>query len=388
MSVTASLRNYRISAQKARLVVGLVRGVGVEDALNRLSLSNKRFAGPLSKLLRSAVANAEYKNNESQAYFPAGAEVLANPIGTAPGFAIEEQGTLIFCLPGVPRELHLMMDEQVLPRLAARGRGSSRVVRAALLRTFGVGESSLDAELKDIAAGGDVSLGFRTSFPDNFLRPSARGASAEEAEATLSELVRAIRERLGVIIYSEDDESLASVAGRLLRDQRKSIAVAESCTGGLIAEKITDVPGSSEYFMGGVVAYSNTAKSSLLGVPEALIREHGAVSEPVVRAMAEGARERFGADLGVATTGISGPGGGSEEKPVGLVFIALSDDDETHAESFVFPLDRTRHRALTAQVALDWVRRRLTGHELIGPTLLRRSGGSSTPNSAPSGASS
>ena len=327
-------------------------------------------------------------NNAKQAYFPAGADVLANPIGTAPGFAIEEQGTLIFCLPGVPRELHLMMDEQVLPRLSARGRGSGRVVRAALLRTFGVGESSLDAELKDIAAGSDVSLGFRTSFPDNFLRPTARGTSAEEAEATLTELVGAIRDRLGAIIYSEDDESLESVAGRLLRDHRKSIAVAESCTGGLIAQKITDVAGSSEYFMGGVVAYSNAAKSSLLGVPEALLREHGAVSEPVVRAMAEAVRERFGADFGVATTGISGPGGGSEEKPVGLVFVALSDGDETHAESFVFPLDRMRHRALTAQVALDWVRRKLAGHELIGPTLLRRSGGSSNPTSSSSGASS
>ena len=334
----------------------------------------------------ASVGREMSENNAKQAYFPDGADVLPNPIGTAPGFAIEEQGALIFCLPGVPRELCLMMDEQVLPRLASRsrrGRGVDHVVRVTLLRTFGVGESSLDADLKDIAAGGDVSLGFRTSFPDNFLRPSARGATVEEAEAKLSELVAAIRDRLGAIIYSEDDESMESVAGGLLRDQGKTISVAESCTGGLIAQKITDVAGSSEYFMGGIVAYSDAAKSGILGVEEALLSEHGAVSEPVVRAMAEGVRARFGTDFGVATTGISGPGGGSPEKPVGLVFVALaSGDDATHVDSFVFPLDRARHRALTAQLALDWVRRRLAGLELVGPTLMRRSGGSSTPGGA------
>jgi nicotinamide-nucleotide amidase len=246
-----------------------------------------------------------------------------------------------------------------------------------------MGESSLDADLKDIAAGSDVSLGFRTSFPDNFLRPTARGASAEEAEAKLADVVSAIRDRLGALIYGEDDESMESVAGGLLRDQGKSLAVAESCTGGLIAQKLTDVPGSSDYFLGGVVAYSNAAKVSLLGVPEALLREHGAVSEPVACKMAEGVRARFGADFGIATTGISGPGGGSEEKPVGLVYVALADggEDGTHAEAFVFPLDRARHRALTAQLALDWVRRKLSGHELVGPTLLRRTGGASSPGS-------
>lgn len=332
----------------------------------------------------ASVGREMSENNAKQAYFPEGADVLPNPIGTAPGFVIEEQGALIFCLPGVPRELYRMMDEQVLPRIARRGRGGDRVVRATLLRTFGIGESSLDADLKDIAAGGDVLLGFRTSFPDNFLRPSARGDTAEDAESKLSELVVAIRSRLGAIIYSEDDESMESVAGGLLRAQGKTIAVAESCTGGLIAQKITDVAGSSEYFMGGIVAYSNAAKTEFLGVSEALLSEHGAVSLPVVRAMAEGVRARFGTDFGLATTGISGPGGGSDEKPVGLVCVALACGDptsETHADSFVFPVDRIRHRALTAQLALDWVRRRLIGEELIGPTLLRRSGGSSAPSS-------
>jgi nicotinamide-nucleotide amidase len=319
------------------------------------------------------------ENNASQALFPAGSEVLANPIGTAPGFALEQGGAVFFCMPGVPRELYRMMDEQVLPRVARRAGGGAQAVRARLLRTFGMGESTLDAELADIAASGDVSLGFRTSFPDNYLRPLARGASEAEAEAKLDEICDAIRDRLGPLVYGEGDDSMEKVVGRLLAEQGRTIAVAESCTGGLIAERITDVPGSSGYFLGGVVAYANSAKQDLLGVPADVLETHGAVSDATVRAMAEGVRRRFGADIGVATTGISGPDGGSDEKPVGLVHLALARDGETHAEHFVFPLDRTRHRQLTAQVALDWVRRSLLGVVLEGPSLLRRRGGGSPP---------
>jgi nicotinamide-nucleotide amidase len=319
------------------------------------------------------------ENNASQALFPAGSDVLANPIGTAPGFALEQGGAVFFCMPGVPRELYRMMDEQVLPRVARRAGGGAQAVRARLLRTFGMGESTLDAELADIAASGDVSLGFRTSFPDNYLRPLARGASEAEAEAKLDEICDAIRDRLGPLVYGEGDDSMEKVVGRLLAEQGRTIAVAESCTGGLIAERITDVPGSSGYFLGGVVAYANSAKQDLLGVPADVLETHGAVSDATVRAMAEGVRRRFGADIGVATTGISGPDGGSDEKPVGLVHLALARDGETHAEHFVFPLDRTRHRQLTAQVALDWVRRSLLGVVLEGPSLLRRRGGGPPP---------
>jgi nicotinamide-nucleotide amidase len=267
----------------------------------------------------------------------------------------------------------------VLPRVGARSGGGGLVVRAALLRTFGLGESTLDDELADVAAEDHLTLGFRTSFPDNYLRPLVRAASVEEAEAELAQLCHTIRQRLGPIVYGEDEETMEGVVGRMLTERLRTIAVAESCTGGLIAERLTDVPGASEYFLGGVVAYADAAKESLLGVPAALIEEHGAVSDPVVRAMAEGVRERFGADFGVAVTGISGPGGGSEDKPVGLVHVALSRKSGTHADHFVFPLDRTRHRQLVAQVALDWVRRSLLGVELVGPTLLRRRGGGAPP---------
>lgn len=345
--------------------------------------------------------------NRKQAYFPSGAEVLPNPIGTAPGFALEVSAgssvapvasgelargadessvTVFFSMPGVPSELDRMMDEQVLPRVEARlsradasGVKPRRFVRAALLATFGLGESTLEAELRDLLRDGDVELGFRTSFPDNFLRPVARAATLAQADARIAAAAQAIRERLGAVVYGEEKDTMESVVGRLLTAHGQTVATAESCTGGLIAERLTDVPGSSGYFLGGVVPYSNAAKTALLGVPESVLETQGAVSEAVVRAMAEGVRERFGSDFGVATSGISGPDGGTAEKPVGLVWIALATQERTHADSFVFQVDRSRHRRLTAQVALDWVRRSLIGAELVGPSLLRRSGGGSTP---------
>ncbi len=349
--------------------------------------------------------------NRKQAYFPTGADVMVNPIGTAPGFALavpRQAGAIgassqsssqtssqtragevvFFTLPGVPRELERMLDEQVMPRLGrileARDRVSGkgvprRIVRAALLRTFGMGESTLEAELRDLARDGEVELGFRTAFPDNFLRPVARATSAEEADRRIAEVVRGIRAKLGPIVFGEGDASMESVVGRMLADAGKTLATAESCTGGLIAERITDVPGSSAYFLGSIVAYSNAVKTSLLGVPAELIEREGAVSEPVVRAMAEGARARFGSDFALATSGISGPDGGTVSKPVGLVWIALAQVGRTHADSFVFAVDRSRHRSLTSQVALDWVRRTLLGAPLVGPSLMRRAGGSSAP---------
>lgn len=330
---------------------------------------------PSLEAIRSFFARAGRemaKINEKQALFPEGADVLPNPIGTAPGFALRVAGTHFFVLPGVPRELQRMMDEQVLPRVAAL-RDGAEVVRARLLRTFGMGESTLDEVLKDVAReASGVTLGFRTAFPDNYLRPLARAATAEQADARIAAVCDAIREKLGPLVYGEGDETMESVAGRLLRERERTIAVAESCTGGLVAERISSVAGASAYFLGGVVAYANEAKEALLGVPRELLGRHGAVSEPVARAMAEGVRARFGADYGVATTGISGPTGGTPEKPVGLVYVALARRESTHVDHFVFPVDRERHRRLTAQLALDWVRRALLGVELAAPTLLRR----------------
>lgn len=314
------------------------------------------------------------KNNEKQAWLPEGAEALPNPVGTAPGTHLRVGDTSFFCMPGVPSELRVMMDEQVLPRIAA-AQGARRIVRSRFLRTFGLGESNLDELLADVARDGDVVLGFRTAFPDNFLRPLTRGATAAEADAKLEAVVASVRERLGVMIYGEGEETLEEVVGAQLLRSGRTLAVAESCTGGLLAERITRVPGSSGWFVGGVVSYANDAKTALLGVPEAMLAEHGAVSEPVACAMARGVRERLGADLGVSTTGIAGPDGGSPDKPVGTVWIGVADGDGVRAERFVFPFDRVRNRLVSTQVALDWIRRALLGEPLVAPRYLRSEGG-------------
>jgi nicotinamide-nucleotide amidase len=314
-------------------------------------------------------------SNEKQALMPEGAEALPNPVGTAPGCMLETGSAVFFCLPGVPRELFRMMDEEVLPRLQGRlGPSRQQVVRATLLLTFGMGESTLEDELKDLGREEGVSLGFRTRFPDNYLRPVVRAASASEAEARLERVIEAIEERLGALIYGRDEDTMEQALGRLLVEQGRSLAVAESCTGGLLAERLTNVPGASRYFQGGVVAYANEAKRDLLGVPEALLEAHGAVSAPVAQAMAEGVRERLGADFGISTTGISGPDGGSEEKPVGLVFVGFADASGSEAHEFLFPFDRPRHRLVTSQVALDWVRRALLGESRVAPRWLRSGG--------------
>ena len=330
--------------------------------------------------------------NEKQAWFPAGADVLENPIGTAPGCMLEVQqgaegaaqraegersshgragrSVLFFCMPGVPRELYRMMDEQVLPRIAARRKIESWV-RAALLRTFGVGESNLDEMLRDVPLPDGVELGFRTQFPDNHVRPVARAKTEAEAQAKLERSVALLRERLGALVYAEGEESLESVTGRLLAERGQTLAVAESCTGGMIGELLTATPGSSAYFKGGVVAYWNDAKAALLDVPEAVLAEHGAVSEPTARAMAEGVRRCFATDFGVATTGIAGPTGGTPEKPVGLVYVALATATGSEVRELRLAFDRERNRRLTAQIAIDWVRRHLLGAPLDLPRLGR-----------------
>jgi nicotinamide-nucleotide amidase len=200
----------------------------------------------------------------------------------------------------------------------------------------------------------------------------ARGEDEAEADARLTRAHRLVRERLDPLVYGEGEQTLEDAVGVLLRRAGRTVAVAESCSGGLLAQRFTSVPGASDYFLGGVVAYANEAKTELLGVSRELLEEHGAVSEPVARAMAQGVRARLGADLGLSTTGISGPSGGSEEKPLGSVFVALDHSEGTEAGGFVFPFDRDRHRQITTSVCLDWVRRTLLGVERTAPRYLRR----------------
>ncbi len=325
----------------------------------------------------ASVGREMAENNAKQADFPEGAEVLPNPLGTAPGFMLEAEGTLFFCVPGVPRELYRMVDEEILPRLRAHPLVATpgEVVRARLLRTFGLGESTLDRELRDLTdEARGISLGFRTQFPDNLVRIVARGADAADAGARLDAAVAEVKRRLGPLVVGESERSLEAVVGELLIDGKYTVAIAESCTGGLIASLLTDVPGSSAYLIEGVVAYSNEAKIRELGVSPDDLDEHGAVSERVAEQMARGIRERSGAQFGVATTGIAGPGGGSDEKPVGTVYVALATEQGSTARRYQLFTDRARNKRLTAQIALDWLRRQVLGLELPDETFPRLGG--------------
>ena len=318
------------------------------------------------------------ENNAKQADFPEGAEVLENPLGTAPGFRLEvphadpaEPPAQLFFMPGVPRELYRMVDEEVVPRIAAT-LGRKHVVRARLLRTFGIGESNLDRLLTDLAQDdADTVIGFRTQFPDNLVRILARAPDDAAAQLRLDALEREIRARLGDLIVGVGERKLEGVVAELLREKKRTIAVAESLTGGLIASRLTDVPGSSAYLLEGVVAYANDAKVRALGVAPEALAQHGAVSEPVARQMAEGVRRAAGADIGLATTGIAGPDGGSAEKPVGTLWLALADGAGTIAHRYQLMTDRARNKELASQLALDWIRRRLLGLPISAETFPR-----------------
>lgn len=331
----------------------------------------------------ASVGREMAENNAKQADFPEGAEVLPNPIGTAPGFMLEAEATLFFCMPGVPRELYRMVDEEVLPRIRTHALVTTpgEVTRALLLRTFGLGESSLDRELRDLSdAARGIALGFRTQFPDNLVRVVARGSDDAQARARLDEAVAEVKRRLGPLVVGEGDAPMESVVGRLLIEGKHSVAVAESCTGGLIASLLTDVPGSSAYLLEGVVAYSNEAKIRDLGVSPADLEQHGAVSQAVAEQMARGVRERTGAEFGIATTGIAGPDGGSDDKPVGTIWVGLARGStgaagsEVTARRYQLFTDRARNKRLTAQIALDWLRRSVLGLELPDETFPRLRG--------------
>jgi len=294
--------------------------------------------------------------NVDQANVPTGTEVMMNRWGTAPGIYLAEAGRHWFMLPGVPREMEGLLEHEVLPRLL-RIIGD-RVILRRELHVVGLPESWLMDRIDGIPGLESVA-----SLPDLkgevTLRITVAAANRAEAQAELERLDAALRERLGRFVYGVDGESLEGVVGKLLLAKGQTIALAESCTGGLVASRLTDVPGSSAYVMLGVVAYSNAAKESVLGVPHDLIVAHGAVSEQVARAMAEGARRLAGVDLALALTGIAGPTGGTSEKPVGLVWIALAHAEGTEVRRFQFGDERILNKQRSAQTALDMVRRHL-----------------------------
>jgi nicotinamide-nucleotide amidase len=296
--------------------------------------------------------------NARQAMIIEGAEVLENPHGSAPGMYLEHEGRAVILLPGPPREMRPMYETHVRERLTAKA-GDVRVARR-VLRVSGLGESAVDERIAPVYTqykNPQTTILFNRSEIEIHL--TAQGRTEAEAELLLDGLAGQIEERLGDAVFAFRGETMEEVVGLRLAVSGFTLAVAESCTGGLVAERLTEVPGSSTYFMEAAVTYSNAAKTRLLGVPAELIEARGAVSAEVAEAMAEGVKRRAGTDFGLAVTGVAGPGGGSEEKPVGLVYIALSDDAHTEHRRLMLPGDRHLIRWRASQFALDLLRRRL-----------------------------
>ena len=295
--------------------------------------------------------------NRIQAMAPAGAEILPNPVGTAPGLAAEVGRARIFIVPGVPSEMRRMIDGQVLPRLGQVG----RAIRYHTLHTFGSGESDVGSRIQDLMeAEGDISVGTTVAAGMVSIRIISRAATPEQAASAATGTAAEVRRRLGRFVIGEgEDGTLPRVVASLLRDARQTLATAESCTGGLLGSLITDVPGASQFYLGGFVCYSNQAKTSLAGVPADLIEQYGAVSEQVAAALAEGTRTRLGADWAIAITGIAGPTGGSDAKPVGTVYAALAGPTETVVEKSLWPGSREMIRLRSALSALNMLRLKL-----------------------------
>jgi nicotinamide-nucleotide amidase len=297
--------------------------------------------------------------NRRQAMVPHGATVLANPNGTAPGLWLERGTAAMLLLPGPPREMTPMLDAAIRERLAPTADGTGLFRR--VLKITGRAESDVDARAQPVygrwtTQAVPISTTILAVLGQIELHLTAEAKNRTDADAALDAAVRELQDVLGPAVYSTDGRALEAVVGDLLRERGLTIATAESCTGGLLMSRLTDVPGSSAYVERGVICYSNRAKTELAGVPEQLIAEHGAVSEPVAQAMAEGIRHRAGTNIGIGVTGIAGPGGGTPDKPVGTVAVAVAADDEVRVRTFQFIGGRDMVKFQAAQASLNMTR--------------------------------
>ncbi|HWW86070.1 MAG TPA: competence/damage-inducible protein A [Vicinamibacterales bacterium] len=357
--------SFRHALDRAELVVSS-GGLGptdddrtrqtVAELLGRKLHTDEAVLGQIRERFRR-LGRAMAQINTRQALVPEGATVLPNPRGTAPGLWLEANGRIVILLPGVPGELRALFEAEVKPRLARFGQTKRLFTRE--LRITGLPESEVEQRVSPLyALYPDTETTILAAPTGIQLHPHLWSDDPARAEKLLDELVERMALALGEHLFSTRGESLEEVAARVLLENRATIAVAESCTGGMLAERLTNVPGSSTYFRGGVVCYSNDLKTSLAGVPAELIDSKGAVSAEVALALAEGIRKRTGAMLGVGVTGIAGPGGGTAEKPVGLVHISIANERGPREKPFRFPGgDRDRIRQQATQAALDTVRR-------------------------------
>lgn len=356
-------------ASRADLV--LVSG-GLGPTTDDLTLeAAARFAGVELTTHAPTVARLEARfaergltmtpNNLRQAQVPATAEVFDNPVGTAPHVQLQVGATRLFFFPGVPHELSRLCDDYLGPWLERHA--PIRRYRSAIFRTFGKTESAVGTLIeRALSPDPRMHIAYRAHFPEIQVSLHIDEPDADEAERLLIASSAIVREQLGDILFSERaDDDLIEVVAKSLSSRGETLSLAESCTGGLVARMCTELPGSSRWFLEGFVTYANTAKTGRLGVPPELIEAHGAVSEPVARAMAEGAKRVAGTDWALAITGIAGPDGGSAEKPVGTVHLALAGPEGTTHLLRRYPFDRSRNRTVSAYAALDLLRRALAG---------------------------
>jgi nicotinamide-nucleotide amidase len=365
--LTANVDAFRIASRRARLVL-ITGGLGPTlDDLTREALAQTAGVGlvfdPVSfariQEMFAKRSRTMPERNRVQAMFPEGAEPILNDWGTAPGVWMTINGCTFAAMPGVPTEMHGMFTTHVAPRLAQLGLGGGVLVQRKI-NCFGAGESAVEEKVADLTRRGHVpEVGITVSDAVISLRILAQAPSRAEALASIAPVEQTIRERLGDLVFGADDEELEDVVAWLMVAQRKTVATAESVTGGLIAHYLCRVPGASGWFRGGIIAYDNALKTELLGVPRGLIEEHGAVSAPVAEAMAVACRTRLGTDLALSAVGLAGPGGASADKPIGLVYVGLAHEGGCESHSFNWLGTRQEIQRRTTKMALNRLRLKL-----------------------------
>lgn len=292
-----------------------------------------------------------------QAYFPQGARILPNHNGTAPGAILQKEGKNIILLPGPPSEMEPIFQEYVLPVLEEKVPYDSTRMNVRVIKVIGLSESELEEKLADLLDSPEPSMTLLSKHSEMHIRLISRGKDQKKAQGLFDQTEGVIREILGDKVYGTEEDTLVGLVSESLKKHGLTLATAESCTGGMLGEVLTQVPGSSEYYLGGVISYSNDLKAGFLGVQHETLEKFGAVSKTTAVEMAVGIREKAKADLGVSITGVAGPDGGSLEKPVGLVYIGLATQRGVEANKFQFHGNRDSIRQLSVQAALDWIRR-------------------------------
>ena len=332
------------------------KSAGVELVLNRLAL---RAVEDFFKERKRTMTSS----NKKQAMLPKGSECLYNPVGTAPGFSMKIGRCSFFFIPGVPFEMNRMLSDIVLPRIEKHQGRAREVNLAKTISTFGLTESAIGEQLAGLTAEfPEIKLGIRAKFPEIHVTLYCRGKDDKGLDQSMGKASEWVMKKIGEKVFSDDGDSMEAVVGGLLAGKKATLAVAESCTGGLISHWLTNVPGSSEYFLYSGVTYSNESKSKLLGVSTKILERYGAVHEETVKEMAEGVRRVAGSTYGLATSGIAGPAGGTNDKPVGTVCIGVAAPHSVKGFRFFFPFySRSRNKKIFAMTALDLLRHELQG---------------------------